>query len=128
MCSLSAKIIIAFLLGAIYLPSTPAFAIPGDGHWDRQFNMPGTASRNSALRFNGATLYTGGYSLAAGQIATNTVVNIFDGTNWTTIGDLNGGPTTILEDFAFVGKTSMWAVFSMRRAGSLLRGWQSGTA
>src|SRR5438094_799278 len=76
--------LIAIYLG---LAGTPAVALPGDGHWDRQFNMPGTATRNIALGFNGNLLYTGGYSLSAGQIATNTVVNIFDGTNWTTIGE-----------------------------------------
>src|SRR5689334_19128721 len=29
--------------------SVPAHAAPGDGHWDRQFGAPGTASRNFAL-------------------------------------------------------------------------------
>src|SRR6266567_7747956 len=80
--------------------SLPAHAAPGDGHWDRQFGTPGTASRNSALRFNGNSLYTGGYSLAAGQIATNTVVSIFDGTNWSNIGEITGGSgTTVIEEF-----------------------------
>src|SRR5438876_10600051 len=80
----------------------PVLAGPGDGHWDRQFNMPGTATRNFALRFNGNSLYTAGYSLLNGQTATNTVVNIFDGTNWSTIGDLSAG-TLVIYDFAFLG-------------------------
>jgi len=82
--------------------SVPTHAAPGDGHWDRQFGTPGTASRNFALRFNGNSLYTGGTSLAAGQIATNTVVNVFDGTNWTSLGEITGG-LTALYDFAFFG-------------------------
>ena len=93
--------LIAIYLG---LAGTPAVALPGDGHWDRQFNMPGTATRNIALGFNGNLLYTGGYSLSAGQIATNTVVNIFDGTNWTTIGEITGSSAaTVIEEFAFLG-------------------------
>jgi hypothetical protein len=73
--------------------SVPAHASPGDGHWDRQFGTPGTTSRNLALRFNGNSLYTGGYSVAAGQVATNTVVNVFDGTYWTSLGEITGGST-----------------------------------
>ena len=80
----------------------PAVAAPGDGHWDRQFGMAGTGTRNYALRFNGNLLYTGGYSLLGGQLATNTVVNIFDGTNWSTIGEITGG-TPVIYDFAFLG-------------------------
>src|SRR5712671_3996766 len=75
--------------------SVPAHAAPGDGHWDRQFGTPGTASRNFALRFDANLLYTGGASLAAGQIATNTVVNVFDGTNWTSLGEITGGLTVL---------------------------------
>ena len=82
--------------------SLPAHAAQGDGHWDRQFGTPGTASRNLALRFNGNSLYTGGFSVAAGQIATNTVVNVFNGTNWTSLGEITGG-LTALYDFAFLG-------------------------
>ena len=80
----------------------PVLAVPGDGHWDRQFAMAGTGNRNYSLRFNGNRLYTGGTGLQGGQLATNTLVNIFDGTNWTTIGDITGG-TTVIFDFAFIG-------------------------
>jgi trimeric autotransporter adhesin len=80
----------------------PAVAAPGDGHWDRQFGMAGTGTRNYALRFNGNLLYTAGYSLVSGQLATNTVVNIFDGTNWRSIGEITGG-TLVIYDFAFLG-------------------------
>src|SRR2546422_2675631 len=66
--------------------------------------MPGTTSRDIPLRFNGNLLYTRGYSLAAGQIATNTVVNIFDGTNWSNIGEITGfSGTTVIEEFGFLG-------------------------
>jgi len=42
-----------FLIAGIVLLTSnflPARAAPGDGHWDRQFGAPGTASRNFALR------------------------------------------------------------------------------
>src|SRR5438128_983880 len=78
---------IASAVIATYLAAVSAIALPGDGHWDRQFNMPGTTSRDLALRFNGNLLYTGGYSMTSGQIATNTVVSIFNGTNWSKLGE-----------------------------------------
>lgn len=87
---------------SLWLAAVSAVALPGDGHWDRQFNMPGTLTANSALRINNNVLYAGGFSLAAGQIATNTVVNVFDGTNWSTLGEITGG-LTVIEDFAFLG-------------------------
>ena len=97
--------------------SVPAHAAPGDGHWDRQFGMPGTASRNFALRFNENSLYTGGASLAAGQIATNTVVNVFDGTKWSSLGEITGG-LTVLYDFAFLG-TDLYVGGLFQRAGDV---------
>src|SRR5881394_1320536 len=93
---------LATLLVILASNSVPVHAEPGDGHWDRQFGTPGTATRNFALRFKGNSLYTGGYSAAAGQIATNTVVNVFDGTNWTSFGEITGG-LSVLYDFAFLG-------------------------
>src|SRR2546427_1398107 len=97
--------------------SVPAHAAPGDGHWDRQFGTPGTASRNFALRFNQNSLYTGGYSLAAGQIATSTVVNVFDGSKWTSLGEITGG-LTVLYDFAFLG-TDLYVGGLFQRAGDV---------
>ncbi len=95
---------VGFVLAFIGFGFVRSSAAPGDGHWDRQFNMSGTGTRNFALRMNGNLLYTGGYTLFNGQVASNTVVNIFDGTNWSTIGELTGGlGTTVLYDFGFLG-------------------------
>ena len=109
------KICAAFVIVATCLAVVSAVAAPGDGHWDRQFNMPGNGARNFALRFNGNSLYTGGYSSANGQTATNTVVSIFDGTNWSSLGDITGG-TTIIYDFAFVG-TNLYVSGIFKQAG-----------
>ena len=79
-------------------------AAPGDGHWDRQFSMPGASTRNFAIRFNGTKLYTGGYTLDGGQVSSNTLVNVYDGANWSTIDGVSGSPsTTIIYDFGFIG-------------------------
>jgi hypothetical protein len=122
---------IGFVLAISFVGLNQSGAAPGDGHWDRQFNMPGTATRNYALRMNGHLLYTGGYSLSNGQLASNTVVNIFDGTNWSTIGELTGGTgTTVLYDFAFVGN-DVYVGGLFNRAGGVLAGglakWNGGS-
>ena len=88
----------AAVLPAVFV--LEAVVVPGDGHWDRQFGMPGTASRNLALRFNGNSLYTAGYSLDLGLTATNTVVNVFDGTNWSTIGGITGSLYIVSRGYA----------------------------
>ncbi len=80
-----------------------AKAMPGDGHWDRQFAMPGTASRNFSLRFNGNLLYTAGYGVNAGQLDTNTFLNVFDGTNWSVLAQVNGDGVVVIYDYAFLG-------------------------
>jgi hypothetical protein len=96
-----------------------ATALPGDGHWDRQFNMPGTGSWNFALRFKGNSLYTGGGTLSAGQIASNTVVNIFDGTNWSSLGEISGSPsTTLIYDIGFLG-TDLYVGGIFKQAGGV---------
>jgi len=102
---------------SIWLAAVPAVALPGDGHWDRQFNMPGTGTVNLALRFNGNSLYTGGFSSSAGQIATNTIVNIFDGTNWSSLGELTGSLAGI-NDFAFLG-TDLYVGGIFKEAGGV---------
>jgi Rax2 C-terminal beta propeller domain len=77
---------------------------PGDGHWDRQFAMPGSSTRNIALRVNGNKIYTAGYSLDSGQVGSNTVVSVYDGTNWSTIEGISGpASTTVIYDFGFLG-------------------------
>lgn len=83
-----------------------SLAVPGDGHWDRQFAMPGTHSRNLMLRCNGNTLYAGGYSLGpGGMVDTNTLINVFDGTNWTSLGKASGSLGYVY-DIAFVGSNT----------------------
>src|SRR5690348_8018940 len=98
----SRKPAVGWVLALLLALSLSAVAGPGDGHWDRQFAMSGTASRNFALQFNSNLLYTAGYSVNAGQIDTNTPVNVFDGTNWSRLAQVYGG-IVVVYDFGFVG-------------------------
>jgi hypothetical protein len=79
-------------------------AAPGDSHWDRQFSLPGVTNRVFALRFNGDKLYASGYPVGTGGLlGTNTGVDIFDGTNWSSaIGELTGS-LCVVYDFGFLG-------------------------
>ena len=90
------------------------FAAPGDSHWDRQFGLPGTTNRVFALRFNGNQLYASGNGIGpGGLLATNTGVDIFDGTNWSNaLGDLTGG-TLLIYDVGFLrGDVYVGGIFS----------------
>src|SRR6266704_3014763 len=89
-------------------------AAPGDSHWDRQFGLPGSTNRVFALRFNGNQLYASGYAVGAGGlVATNTGVDIFDGTNWSNaIGELTGGSCVIYDVGFLRGDIYVAGVFS----------------
>ncbi len=80
-------------------------AAPGDSHWDRQFGLPGTTNRVYALRFNGDKLYASGVPIGAGGLlGTNTGVDIFDGTNWSsTIGEVTSSAYVLVYDVGFLG-------------------------
>lgn len=81
---------ILFTLLVFWVMDSAVSAAPGDGHWDRQFGMPGTTTRNYALRVHGGRIYTAGVSISSSLVATNTHINVFDGTNWTGIGEITG--------------------------------------
>lgn len=97
-------------------------AAPGDSHWDRQFGLPGSLNRVNALRFNGDNLYASGYALTTGgQIATNTGVDIFDGTNWSSrIGDVSGG-LCVVYDVGFLGN-DVYVAGIFQKAGEVTAG------
>src|SRR5215471_7525789 len=103
-----------FLLCLAVYGAGSLIAAPGDSHWDRQFGLPGTTNRVYALRFNGNNLYASGYGVTTGGLlATNTGVDLYDGTNWSTaIGELTGG-TCVIYDIGFLrGDIYVGGVFS----------------
>src|SRR5437762_14169651 len=77
----------------------PLMAAPGDSHWDRQFGLPGVTNRVYSLRFNGSKLYASGLAVGTGGlVATNTGVDVFDGTNWSNaLGELEGGSCVVYD-------------------------------
>ena len=116
-----------FLLGLAVCGAGSLIAAPGDGHWDRQFGLPGVTNRVFALRFNGDKLYAGGYGVGTGGLlSTNTSVDIFDGTNWSNaIGELTGGTCVIYEVGFLRGDIYVGGIFS--RAGGVSSPYDSAT-
>jgi hypothetical protein len=103
-----------FLLGLAVCGAGSLSAAPGDSHWDRQFGLPGVTNRVYGLRFNGDKLYASGIATGAGGlVATNTGVDIFDGTNWSaTIGELEGGSCVVYDVGFLRGDIYVAGIFS----------------
>ncbi len=78
-----------------------AAAIPGDEHWDAQFGWPGPGGFVLAVTSHYGRLYVSG----TGVSTTNTTVQVWDGLQWSSIGQFYGPPTTVIYDLAFVGDT-----------------------
>jgi len=78
-------------------------ALPGDEHWDPQFNLPGTTNTIFGITTHNGNLYTGGYK--NGGILTNVALNIWDGLQWTTLGNFSSPGSAVIEDIAFVGNS-----------------------
>ena len=78
----------------------PTMAASGDEHWDTQFRWPGTTNYCYALGYHNSKLYAGGYNPISR--ATNSSVNVWDGTRWTSIGAVQGSFSTVY-DIEFVG-------------------------
>jgi hypothetical protein len=109
-----------FLLCLAVCGAGSLLAAPGDSHWDRQFGLPGTTNRVYALRFNGNNLYASGYGVGAGGLlATNTGVDIFDGTNWSNaLGELAGG-LCVIYDVGFL-RNDVYVAGIFNTAGGVL--------
>ena len=110
---------VMLFLGLIVCGAASSRAATGDSHWDRQFGLPGTTNRVFALRFNGDKLYASGLPVGAGGLtATNTGVDIFDGTDWSgTIGELTGG-LCVIYDVGFL-RDDIYVAGIFTRAGGV---------
>jgi trimeric autotransporter adhesin len=76
-------------------------AVPGDEHWDAQFGWPGPGGFVLAVTSHNGRLYVSG----TGVSNTNKTVQVWDGAQWSSIGQFQGPPTTMIYDLAFVGDT-----------------------
>lgn len=104
------------LLAVLLMHSVPAPAAPGDEHWSPQFGYPGTANVVHAIAKRNDRLYVGG----EGGL-TNTTLKVFDGNQWSTIGQFRGNSPTIY-DLAFVGTTLYAAGFFTNVDGAAIKG------
>ncbi|MGA2278933.1 MAG: hypothetical protein ABSG80_01370 [Verrucomicrobiota bacterium] len=87
---------------AVFLLSTfSSHAVPGDEHWDAQFGWPGPGGFILAVTTHNGRLYVSG----TGVSNTNTTVQVWDGAQWSSIGQFSGPPITVIYDLAFVGDT-----------------------
>jgi len=84
----------------LLIVSNAGFAAPGDEHWDTAFGWPGTSNTVQGLAWHRGKLYTGG--IPAGTSLTNSTLNVWDGTRWSTLGRFSGS-TAIIYDLAFLG-------------------------
>lgn len=78
-------------------------AVPGDEHWDAQFGQAGLAGLSAdiyAVATHNGQIYASGYFPSS---FTNAPVEVWNGAQWNTIGQVYGNPLTIVYDMAFVG-------------------------
>jgi trimeric autotransporter adhesin len=88
---------------AVFLLSTfSSHAVPGDEHWDPQFNWPGTTNAIYGIAVSDGRIYAGG-QITAGTL-TNAPLEVWDGFQWSTMGAFAGSPV-IIYDVAAVGST-----------------------
>ena len=78
-------------------------AVPGDQYWDAQFGEPGIAGVNAdiyAIATHNGHTYVSGYFPGS---PTNTPVEVWNGAQWTSIGQVYGYPQALVYDMSFVG-------------------------
>ena len=86
---------------ATFLLPFAACAVPGDEHWDNQFNWPGPGGNNGAIAVHNGLIYTGG----SGTVSSNSPIQLWDGLQWSTLAQVESLGGTLIYDMAFVGNT-----------------------
>jgi len=89
-------------VAVLLLPAT-ARAVPGDEHWDPQFNWPGTTNAIFGIAVHNGNIYAGG-NVSAGS-TTNAALEVWDGLQWSTMGLFTGSSAPEIYDIAFAGDT-----------------------
>ena len=88
------------IIGAVLLfSSTALHAVSGDEHWDAQFSWPGPGGEILAIATHNGGIYASGLF----SPSTNAPVEVWNGAQWNTIGQVYGYPQAIVYDMAFVG-------------------------
>ena len=108
---LGAVLTVSFLVLAAPLHA----ALPGDEHWDYRFSLPGVDNAVFTLLSTNGRIHCGGLSYFDGS--TNTQVDIWNGTNWTSLPKLNGG-IAVIYDLAWY-KNELYAAGIFTRASGM---------
>jgi hypothetical protein len=95
--------IIPALVTAIgLLVGSRSSAAPGDEHWSSQFGLAGAHDNVLTIALKNNRVYAAGY--AGTVFYTNATVSVWDGIQWSVIGQFSGGSAQVY-DLAFVGDT-----------------------
>ena len=78
-------------------------AVPGDEHWDPQFNWPGTTNVVYAIAVHNGKIYAGGFVTSGST--TNASLNVWNGLQWSPLAFITGNSSPEIRDMAFVGDT-----------------------
>ncbi len=77
-----------------------AVAVPGDEHWDAQFGWPGPGGINYAVTTHNGRIYVSGLGNS-----TNVSLEVWDGAQWSAMGQFYSSGETAVFDLKFVGDT-----------------------
>jgi hypothetical protein len=83
----------------LLIPSVSLHAAPGDEHWAAQFGWPGPGGEILSIATQNGNIYASGLF----SPSTNAPVEVWNGAQWSAIGQVYGYPQAIVYDMAFVG-------------------------
>jgi hypothetical protein len=83
----------------LLVSSVSLHAVPGDEHWDAQFGWPGPGGEILSIATQNGKIYASGFF----SPPTNAPVEVWNGAQWSTVGQVYGYPQAIVYDMAFVG-------------------------
>lgn len=114
-------ILLALTLAVLFnLKPATLQAAPGDEHWDKQFNLPGTSNIVYAIAVNGGKVYVGG-PFNSGS-STLGAIQVWDGLQWSTLAAFAGTGTPPVNDMAFMGGNLYVAGYFTNINGAAIRG------
>jgi hypothetical protein len=91
---------LASIVSVILLISSAALhAVSGDEHWDAQFGWPGPGGEIGAIAVQNGNIYVSGLF----SPSTNAPIEVWNGAQWSAIGQVYGYPQAEVFDMAFVG-------------------------
>jgi hypothetical protein len=93
------KHVFSTTIAILLISSACLRAVSGDEHWDAQFGWPGPGGEILSIATQNGQIYASGLF----SPSTNAPVEVWNGAQWTMIGQVIGFPQAIVYDMAFVG-------------------------